>query len=96
MNKNKIKKYWNKSKHWKKGLIIALTIFIILNIFYLIYSLISFKNIVCPTFGGGIDCGLVGYLLMSLIYFFWYFILIGLPIIIISSIIGWFIGKNEK
>lgn len=94
MNKNKIKEYWNKSKYWKKGLIIALIIFLLLNVIYLIFSILVFKEIVCPDFGGGFSCGLLGYLIISFVHFFWYFIFIGLPLIIIFSVVGYFIRRK--
>lgn len=94
----KIKKWWSKLKYWKRGLYISLLLYLILNFAYLTWSILNLGEITCPTFEGSIcgDIKILGYLIISLVWFFWYFIFIGLPMIFIFIIIGYFKSKNEK
>lgn len=90
----KIKKFWNKLKYWQKGLFVAVLIYLLLDIAYLVFSLINYNEILCPTFGGSVPCGVIGYIIISVGGLPWYFIFVGLPLIIIFSIFGYFKSKK--
>lgn len=78
-----LKEWWKRLKYWKRGLYTTLVIYLLLNILYLGYTTYTSKKIICLTFGGGFKCNIFEFLFTSLAGFPWYFIFIGLPIIII-------------
>ena len=96
------KKVWRKLPYWGKGglvgFLLALSVYLILNITYLINSVVKTREIACPTFGGGLPCSMLGYLIISVVWFFWYFIIIGLPLVVIfiilSILVGYFKGRK--
>ena len=92
------KNYWKNLKYWKRGLYLSLLIYFLLNIGYLFWSILALGRITCPTFEGSIcgDVVIVGYLIISTIWFFWYSILVGIPLTIIFWIIGLIKSKNDK
>ncbi|MBI2657077.1 hypothetical protein HYX08_00095 [Candidatus Woesearchaeota archaeon] len=90
------KNWWGALSYWKKGFYFSLALFLAINLSYLTWSILSLGEITCPTFSGSIcgDTVIIGYMSISLIWFFWYFLLFGIPIIMIFWLVGSYKSKK--
>lgn len=99
-NVNNSKNWYNKiNPNFKPAFtvfMIGLVLFIFAVMLNLLKHIITGGGLSCPTFGGNLPCSGLGFLIMSLIYFFWYIIIIIFPLSLLTFIATLLIRKFKK